>query len=83
MYVTHMPNLKVLSKIFSKLLHGDDGGMIGLYESYACFHHYSTQRSNYNDLPEIDTTCNQGIHFPVLVVDDPPIYSIPSKTSSM
>ena len=84
-----MPNLKVLSKIFLKLLYaetnlcGNDGGIIGFYESYAYFHHYNTQRSNYNDLPEIDTTCNQGIHFPVLVIDDPIIYSIPSKTSFM
>ena len=84
-----MPNLKVLTKIFLKLLHvetnlcGDDGGMIGLYESYACFRHYNTQRSNYDDLPEIDTTCNQDIHFLVLVIDDPPIYSIPLKTSFM
>ena len=35
-YVTHMPHLKVLSKIFSKLLHaktnlcGSNGGIIGL-----------------------------------------------------
>ena len=59
--------LKVLSKIFSELfqaesnLCGGDGGMIGFYESYACFHHYNTQRSNCNHLPEIDTTCNQGM----------------------
>ena len=63
-----MPNLKVLSKTFSKLLHdetnlcGDDGGMIWLYISYFCFHHYNIQRFNYNNLPEIDTTCNQGMH---------------------
>ena len=63
-----MPNLKVLSKIFSKLLHvetnlsGGVGDMIGFYESYSCFHHYNTQRSNYNNLPEIDTTCNQRMH---------------------
>ena len=67
-YVTHMPNLKVLSKIISKLLHaetnlcGGDSRMIRLYGSYFCFHHYNFQRSNYNHLPEIDTTCNQGMH---------------------
>ena len=63
-----MPNLKILSKIFSKLLHtetnlcGGDGGMIGLCESYSCFHYYNTQRSNYNHLPEIDTIFSQGMH---------------------
>ena len=63
-----MPNLKALSIIFSKLLHvetnlsGGDGGMIGLYGSYFCFLHYNIQRSNYNHLPDIDTTCIQGMH---------------------
>ena len=66
----HMPNLKVLSKIFSKLLHAEtnlcvsDGGMIGLYGSYFCFHHYNIQRSNYNHLPEIDTTCKTKVCTP-------------------
>ena len=70
-----MPNLKVLNKIFSKfkLLHaetnlsGGGGGMIGLYESYSCFHHYNTQRSNYNNLPEIETTCNKGMQTSILL----------------
>ena len=63
-----MTNLKFLGKIFSQLLHaktylcGGNSSMIGIYESYSCFHHYNTQRSNYNHLPEIDTKCNQGMH---------------------
>ena len=63
-----MPNLKVLSKIFYKFLHAElnlssgVGGMIRFYESYSCFHHYNTQRSIYNNLTEIDTTYNQGMH---------------------
>ena len=79
-----MPNLKVLSKIFSKLLHaetnlsGGNGSMIGLYESYACFHHYNIQRSNYNHLPEIDTA-----HL-TLVIDNPPTHlERPVKNSFM
>ena len=76
-----MPNLKVLSKIFFKLLHaetnlcGDAGGIHMLVSTII--------RYNYNDLPETDTKCNQGIHIPILVIDDSPIYSIPSKTSFM
>ena len=63
-----MPYLKALNKIFLKLLHtetnlcGSDSGMIGLYELYSCFHHYNTQRSNYNHLQQTDTTYNQGMH---------------------
>ena len=57
-----------------KLLHaetnlsGGDGSMIGLYESYVCFHYYNIQRSNYNHLPEIDTA-----HL-TLVIDNPPTH---------
>ena len=42
-YVTQMSYLKVLSKLFSKLLRAEtnlcvgDCGMIGIYESYSCF----------------------------------------------
>ena len=66
-YVTHMPKIKVLSEILhtETNLCGGNGGMIGLYESYSSLHHYNTQRMNYNHLPEIDTTCNQGMHISV------------------
>ena len=59
-----MPNLKVLGKIFSKLLHaetnlcGGDNGMIGLYESHVSIIIILKDKSS----QEIDTTCNQGVH---------------------
>ena len=72
-----MPNLKVLRKLFSKLLHaktnlcGGDGGMIGLIEPYSCFHHYNTQRSSYNHPLEIDTICKPRYAHLSLVFDNP------------
>ena len=55
--------------MFLMLLHaktnlcGGDGGMIGLYGSYFCFHPITNYKIQfYNHLPEIDTTCNQGMH---------------------
>ena len=60
-------NIQVLSEVLhtETNLCGGNGGMIVLYESYSCLHHYNTQRLNYNHLPEIDTTCNQAMHIPV------------------
>ena len=46
-YVTQMPNLNVQGKI----LHAETNLCGG--NSIICFHHYNTQRSNYNHHPEI------------------------------